>query len=380
MHEKIGTYTLSEYERLALTNRINLSDGHARHTLTAAQRDIVGRTLDLFDQALIRPQHDIEAEFLSSFFQCAGQPIPSARQHVYLNFSSSSAIKIVAQMCRIRGLTVYLIEPCFDNIVHMLRTEGVPVSAVHEKDLLNIDHVAHLLTPRSALWLTQPNNPTGFCLDQPAFGSLINAMAGRGATLIVDFCFRFYADRLLYWDQYSLLQDSGVSFLSFEDTGKTWPIADTKAGITVCSTDNASIIYRLHDELLLNVSPLHLLLLIELIKHTLSEGLYGTVRRSIETNRSLVHTLLEGNLVAHATQWCHNVPMELLSLPHGEDSTKFWGNLRLKGIDVLPAKNYFWSHPEKGLSLFRIPLSRPCQYFEKAIPIIRNTLLECYSR
>lgn len=380
MNKKDSTYTLSEYERLALTSHINLSDGHARHTLTGGQREIVGRTLDLFDQALIRPQQDIEAEFLSSFFQCAGQPNPSAHQNVYLNFSSSSAIKIVAQMCRIRGLTVYLIEPCFDNIVHMLRTEDVPVCAVHEQHVANVDYIAHLLTSKSVLWLTQPNNPTGFCLDRPEFSSLVDAVARCGATLVVDYCFRFYADGLSCWDQYSLLRDSNVSFLSFEDTGKTWPIVDTKAGITVCSRDNASIIYRLHDELLLNVSPLHLLLLIELIKHTLSEGLYGTVRKSVETNRSLVHTLLDENLVAHATQWCHNVPMELLSLPHREDSTRFWENLRLKGVDILPANNYFWSHPPPGNSLFRIPLSRPCHDVEKAIPIIRNTLLEYCSR
>jgi len=380
MIEKDSIYTLSEYERLALASRINLSDGHARHTLTAAQRDIVGRTLELFDQALIRPQHDIEAEFLSSFFQCAGQPNPSSRQHVYLNFSSSSAIKIAAQMCRVRGLTVYLVEPCFDNIVHMLRTENVPVCAVYEEHLTDTDYLAHLLTSRSVLWLTQPNNPTGFCLDRPAFNSLLDAVARQGATLIVDYCFRFYADGLLGWDQYSMLRDCGVSFLSFEDTGKTWPLADTKAGITICSADNAPIIYRLHDELLLNVSPLHLLLLIELIKHTLNEGLYGTVRRNIETNRRLVHTLLEGNLVAHATQWCHNVPMELLRLPHFEDSTGFWESLRLKGIDVLPAENYFWSHPQHGHSLFRIPLSRPCHHVEEAIPVIRNILLEYSSR
>lgn len=373
-----SVYTLSEYERLALTGCINLSDGHARHTLTTTQRDIIARSLRLFDQSLTRKQQDIESEFLSQFFNCAGQSYPSSKQGVYLNFSSSSAIKIAAQMCRIRGLTVHLIEPCFDNIVHLLRTEGVPVSAIREHHLADPDYINRLLNASSALWIVQPNNPTGFCLDQTAFIQLIEAVSRQGATLIVDYCFRFYANDLLCWDQYRLLQESQLSFLLFEDTGKTWPIADTKVGITVCSTNNIPILYRLHDELLLNVSPWHLLLLAEFIKHSVCAGLYSTVRKCVEINRGLVHELLGDDLVVHATRWCQNVPMELLSLSRGGSSTSLWANLRLDGVDVLPAKNYFWSRPEYGSSLFRIPLSRRCQDVEKAVPVIRRALIAHY--
>ena len=368
--------TLSEYERLALANRVNLSDGHARHTLSNRQREIVGRTLELLDLSLSRKQEEIEAEFLNHFFQCASQGINNENLSTFLTFSSSSASKMAAQYCRIRGLSVYLIEPCFDNILHLLKTEGVSVTPIRETQLYDGEYLARLLNPSTALWLIQPNNPTGFCIEQPWFKELIYLVAERKSTIVVDFCFRFYAESLREWDQYRTLEELKANFLCFEDTGKTWSLADTKVGITVCSDESAPLIYRLHDELLLNVSPLHLLLLTEFIKDTLAYGFDNTVRRPIEINRHLVHALVEKGLVLHATQWCQNVPLELLGLPHEMLSTTFWSELRRRGVDILPAHNYFWSRPQEGTSLFRIPLSRPLGEIEAAIPIIEQTLLE----
>ena len=368
-------YTLSEYERLALANIINLSDGHARHSLTEQQRAIVGRSLEFFDRSLSLKQRDVELEFLTYFFRCAAQGMRPEDANMYLNFSSSSAIKIGAQFCRMRGLAVFLIEPCFDNIVHMLKSEGVQVYPIHEDALGNLDGIAERLDANSAIWIVQPNNPTGFCLSRSAFINLIKVATARRATVIVDFCFRFYADCLQQWDQYSALNESRTSFLTFEDTGKTWPLSDTKVGITVCSADTAPIIYRLHDELLLNVSPFHLLLITEFIKHTLDKGFYNTIRQSVEHNRALIHTLVAKGLVEHASQWSYNVPMALLKLPRELHATRFWANLRRKGVDVLPAKNYFWSRSQDGESLLRIPLSRPKEDVETAIPLIEETLL-----
>ena len=245
-----------------------------------------------------------------------------------------------------------------DNIFHLLKTEGVTVTPINESQLYDGDLLARLLNPNVALWLVQPNNPTGFCIEQTWFRKLIHLVAESGSTIVVDFCFRFYAESLKYWDQYRTLGESKASFLCFEDTGKTWSLADTKIGITVCSADTASLIYRLHDELLLNVSPLHLLLLTEFIKDTVANGFYNTIGRTIEMNRHLVHSLVEKGLVLHSTQSCQNVPMELLGLPHYIPSTMFWSELRQHGVDILPAENYFWSHREGGKSLFRVPLSR----------------------
>jgi aspartate/methionine/tyrosine aminotransferase len=367
-------YTLSEYERLALGGRINLSDGHARMPLSEPQREILRSTLSLFDAAVSRPQAEIECEFLGEFFKCASQEPLAHNLDTFLTFSSSSAIKMVAQYCRIQQLTVCLLEPCFDNIVHILRTEGVRVQPVREEDVVDITRISACLSQQTALWLVQPNNPTGFCLDRDHFDRVIRIAAARRATVIIDYCFRLYAEALRWWDQYLALKESGVTFVCIEDTGKTWSLADTKVGITVCSADAASLIYRLHDQLLLNVSPLHLLLLTEFIKHTLAAGVAETLLDHVERNRQVVHTLVSEGLLCHRASACHNVPMELLGLRDASGATRFWSVLRERGIDVLPAENYFWSRPLDGRTLFRVPLSRPCRDIDAAIPVMRETL------
>ena len=394
-------FTNTEYERLALANKVNLSDGHARQTLSTKQREIVGRTLELLDVAHSRPQEEIEAEFLKHFFQCGAQEVtpqndvksadntPEIRQRhvelpnrdlsVFFAYSSSSAIKIAAQYCRIRGLKVYLIEPCFDNILHLLVTEGVTVIPIREEQLNDVEFLAQQLGPDAALWLVQPNNPTGFCMEPALFKEVIDKVAERQSTIIIDFCFRFYAESLREWDQYRTLEESKVTFIGIEDTGKTWSLGDLKVGMTLCSSDAAPVIHRLHDELLLNVSPLQLLLLTECIKDTLAHGIRNTARREVEINRELVLTLVEKGLLLRASEGGQNVPMELLGLPHESLSTQFWSELRQRGVDILPAHNYYWSNPEEGKSFFRMPLSRPLKDFQIAVPIMEQTLLELRS-
>lgn len=376
MHQTHINCTNTEYERLALTSRVNLSDGHARHTLSDRQREIVGSTLELLTESLSQHQQEMEAEFISNFFLCAAQDVLGERLSSFFSYSSSCAIKMAAQYCRLQGLNVHLIEPCFDNIRHLLETEGVTVIPIREEELLDPDLVARRLNPASALWLVQPNNPTGFCMEQPLFTELIQKVAEQKSTIVIDFCFRFFADSLKRWDQYRTLVASKATFLCLEDTGKTWSLADIKVGVTVCSADSATLIHRLHDELLLSVSPLHLLLLTEFIRDTRKYGIYETVRHEIEMNRCLVHALVERGQLLHPSHECHNVPMEILGLPHEMPSTTFWSELRRRGVDILPAHNYFWSHPEEGRSLFRIPLSRPLPEIKVAVPIIEQALLD----
>jgi aspartate/methionine/tyrosine aminotransferase len=371
-----NVFTLSEYERLALASRVNLSDGHAKQELTLRQRQILERTLDFFDISLKQQQETIERDFLHSFFTCAGQTLPNHAISTFLTFSSSSAIKMAAQYCRIRGLTVFLIDPCFDNILNLLQTERVPVSPILENQLTDPRVLAHSLGPNVALWLVLPNNPTGFCLDQHSLMELARLVADRRSTLVIDFCFRFHAQQLKEWDQYAALSASGVNFICFEDTGKTWALADTKVGITVCSQEPTPVLYTLHDQLLLNVSPLHLLLLTEFVKDTYLHGYAETVGHNIAANRALVHDMVNRGSISHATPSCHNVPMELLRLPTRRPSDSLWKALRGKGVDILPAMNYFWSRPWDGYDLFRVPLSRPTKHLELALPLIEKTVAE----
>jgi len=369
--------TLSEYERLALGSRINLSDGHARAPLTESQSAILELVPALYERAMRTPQEEIEVQFLRSFFECAKLALPTEPMSTFLTFSSSSAIKMVAQYCRLQNLRVHLIEPCFDNIVHLLNTEGVYVEPVKEDKIADLKAWDAVLDPRAVVWIVQPNNPTGFCLSSEQMMALFRHVAEAGATIVVDFCFRMFADDLRRWDQYNVLRDSGVHFICIEDTGKTWAIADTKVGITVCSGQPAKVLYRLHDELLLNVSPLHLLLIAEFIKNTLALGRQKSILDLIEHNRREVIALVDEGLLDRASIHCRNVPMELLALRGAEPAVGFWRELRDRGVDVLPASRYYWSDMTIGEKLFRIPLSRPKADIAAAIPIIRQTVSWC---
>ena len=243
MKYKQDRYTLSEFERLALAGRINLSDGHARYPLSSRQKQILSSSLDILEDALIRDQNDVEVHFLECFFSCAAQSFTPKESSYFLSFSASSAIKMAAQVCRLRGLNVHLIEPCFDNIYHLLKTEGVAVTPVNELCLADSRELTEKLGPSDVLWLVQPNNPTGFCLGESAFREIISTASKRYFSLFIDFCFRFYAPVLMKWDQYKILNESGVGFVCFEDTGKTWSIGVTKVGVTTCSDRFANDIY-----------------------------------------------------------------------------------------------------------------------------------------
>lgn len=367
-------YTNTEYERLALSNPLNLSDGHARQDLTPAQAEIIESAPGMYRDARTRPLVNIEQEFIDYFFDCAAQnPFP-ARRRVFLSYSASSAISLVSQACRLRGLDVILIEPCFDNIRHLLMTAGVGVVACSEEMLGDPSAMRDVLGPGKALWIVQPNNPTGHCLVEEQFRRLVDVVVAAKSTLIVDFSFRFFGRDLYRWQQYRAFDAAGLDYVCIEDTGKTWPVADMKAGLTVASPTWADLIHRLHDQLLLSVSPWTLLILSQFMCDALRRGVPNAVRAEIDRNRGVVLDLVRERLVTRAGRWSDNAPLEFLTLPAGASALAFWDGLRRVGVDVLPGHNYYWSDATKGRSQFRVPLARPRVEIDQAVPRLRAAL------
>jgi aspartate/methionine/tyrosine aminotransferase len=329
----------------------------------------------MFDHVSHTPQGDLEEAFHKEFFSCAGQQhARNAKVRRFLSYSSSCAIKIAAQYCRIKGLRVLLLEPCFDNIRHILLTEGVKVQALAESVLCDYVTISTLANSNTAFWIVYPNNPTGFALYREQFEDFVEAATSAGATLIVDFCFRFYMENLATWDQYRILAESKCTFVAIEDTGKTWGVSDIKIGLTVSSEDAGDLLHLLHDQLLLNVSGLQLALLTSLIRDSVVHGLDAVIRKPVEQNRSLIHSLIAPDLFDHASTDCQNVPLEYLRLPRHYDAVRFWQSLRESGVDILPASNYYWSMPGQGADCIRIPLARQQSDVQAAVPILRQAL------
>ncbi|MEM9518049.1 MAG: pyridoxal phosphate-dependent aminotransferase [Actinomycetota bacterium] len=349
----------TEMERLALTPvTVNLSDGHARMPLDRLQQEIVDRLPTYFDRAAAEDVEELESRLVKALFRCTSQE-HALRFRTFLTFSASSSLKMAAQVCRMQGRSAMLIEPVFDNIRHLLGTEEVPVVPLAEQDL--VTRVAEArLTRSDSIWLVSPNNPTGWTLAEADLRSVAHACARSGALLVIDASFRPHSKEATSFDTYAVLAETGTEFIGIEDTGKTWATHDLKVGVSVASPEIASTMHRLHDQLLLNVSPIVLALLADVICDTSKRGLEKLVRAPIAANRRLIcdAAARAGLRIVHRSQ---GVPLVVLDVSpaSAHKPRSGWQALRSLGIDALPLDNYYWSgtHQPNGGEV-RLPLSR----------------------
>ena len=287
-HDDITTST--EYERESLDDVVNLSDGHARQPLdpyaTGDHRALPG---DLSP----RP---------------AGVPVPPGVRIC----SMPSCTWPVSRRSFRRALLPLVFLVIGDRDDRPVLPASPQVGGAHRTDLrqhpeyaTSSRRAARGLAGRAAalprLYRGSPAPHSRRRLDclsqQPDRARARRAdvrRAGRrpasdlGKTLVVDFCFRFYAAELPRWSQYELLQRSGVSFITIEDTGKTWATLDMKIGMLVCSDDLHDEFYHRHDDLLLNVSPFHLALLTEFIDDTIVHGADATIGFYVRQNLEIL--------------------------------------------------------------------------------------------
>ena len=142
---------------------------------------------------------------------------------------------------------------------------------------------------------------------------MANVCSEAGALLVLDFSFRPHSELSTAYDAYEVLTSTGVSFIGIEDTGKTWATHDLKVGLTVTSDDIAGLTHRLHDELLLNISPIVLWFLTELIGDTGRRGLSEVVRAPLQQHRDLIAGALPQSSVS--IQYASpNVPLMVVDL------------------------------------------------------------------
>lgn len=363
--------TNTEYEHLALEGRINLSDGHARHDLVPAEIEVIEDFPSIWRKTSRINQEDIELAFSEEFFGLAGQGSQqSDNQNRYFSYSASCSILIAAQIASAMNKKVYLLEPTFDNIFHILRSQRIEVVPVQEAELSR-DWLKSNFSPGSVLWLTLPNNPTGFSLDRNQFRNIVSTISELDGAVTLDLAYRFFCPDLYSWDQYGELERSGVRYLCLEDTGKTWATADFKFGLLTCSDSLSTLAHQFHDELLLNVSPVALEFVRRFIGVTARNGGSSFVHERVAEPRRIVHDAMREAGFVHKTNSCSNVPMELMGMPHGS-SVDFWKDLRRVGVEVLPAHNYYWSARYPPSDQFRIPLTRPVAELREAMDLVRR--------
>jgi aspartate/methionine/tyrosine aminotransferase len=383
VHPSLGS-SLTEWEWLGLSKRYNLADAHVHHDLRPDQRQVVHRTLEFFALAQVESIEQHQRRFLEAFFSVAGQAtLCAAEFSPALHYSSSISIDVAAKaLAATQRRKVALVSPTFDNIPRLLRRNGLRLLAVDDHAAwLDRSYLRKRLRRSDALFLVAPNNPTGTEPTREDFEAVVEECLRYRCTLVVDFSFRFFS-ALLRWDQYAVVNEANdLDYIFIEDTGKTWPTAEMKTGILSSSGQIKPAVQLASDELLLDVSPVTLQLLEQLIKldleeHASGEQQYTPAGVLVRDNRDELRDALKEAPVEFP--YTHSrVGVEWLRLIREEwHSAELAAWLAHKGIAVLPGQPFFWDAPHRGDSYVRVALMREPSYFREAVGALASWIDE----
>ncbi len=370
---------LTQYEQVALNRIFNLADGHAHQSQTNSQGEIIGKLTEIFERAQATSQELIEKKFCNNFYKLAGQFAALDMNNSLLCYSASSAIQMVAHLLKQKGYRrTALIEPTFDNLADMLRRSDIDLVAIEEDYIFPTPSCKHISDlDVSAIFIVVPNNPTGKTLNKESFKALVNFCAQTHTLLIVDFCFRFF-DELSDWDQYALAIEAGIDFIFIEDTGKTWPTLDLKASIISCSSRLFEDVFRIHNELLLNISPFTLEILSEYIRNSQEYSIERTVTSIVSSNRNYLQDKLT-NSILKPSDPSSRVSVEWLEIVNDVNAEELWETLKEKGVFVLPGTYFYWTHPDQGKKYIRIALMRDSNMFREAVDTLVGILSDRFA-
>lgn len=355
--------SLTDLERRALPELLNLADGHTRPDVAV---DVETHLLKSYRLSVknAEDQLSIEREFLSSFFEVGNQKsVPEG--HAFLTYSASSAMQAAANYCFLENLSVALIEPAFDNIarsLELMKINPVPISEnsitgfIHNEESINQD----------VIWLVLPNNPTGFQIDSIEFEKLSNRCKEQNKLLILDFCFRQFSNLMLGFDQYEILDRAKCRYIGIEDTGKTWASQELKVGLSRISStsDSANLretLRRIHENLLLRVSPFVLKLLTAIIQD--GDGLKRT-KNVLKENFGILKNALDPScfVLSSAVVDDWPLPMEWLGIRRPNlavSADEFCSHLKNNySVLALPGEPFYWRNSLKGSNYIRLSVNR----------------------
>ena len=378
---------ITQHEIAALRTRFNLADAHTHQNQSASQRRIIENLPNLWYSAENHSQYQSEQEFLETFYRFHGQYRALERKHeIYLVYAASIGMHITATYLQKRRCKVGLIEPCFDNLHDLMRHMEIPLVPLRESlfaDPATIyrnlqDHAREL----DAIVLVDPNNPTGFSLCAPhdaGFREVVRFCADHGKLLILDLCFAAFivasglASGQSRCDAYAVLEDSGVSYIAMEDTGKTWPLQDAKCATIMASRDLNAELYRIVTSVLLNVSPFILKLVTRYVQDSAADG-FASVREVLAVNRRRVRDQLDGSLLGYCEPMVETSVAWFRIADARVSADELQAYLLDHQIYVLSGKYFYWHDPAQGQRFVRIALARDPHMFGQAVSALRRAL------
>lgn len=363
-------------EQRALSVPANLADGHPRAVLTDPMRFILDSLGSSFERAMNTTQTDVEDDFLAAYQRLAGECFP---RRPLFSYSVSALVATLAPYLRLQEITVFMAEPAFDNIRDLLISATVPVVPFAETELEQLMANAHSV--KHAIWLTSPANPTGHTLDESAVRWIAKCCADRGALLVIDHCFRFFAQPAARFALYAVLEAvPGLDYLVLEDTGKTVPFLEIKASMMCCAERLLPELTRLNQEMLLNVSPCLLGVLARALDHLADGALGGWLLPTVSSNRRLVCETL-APFERHLLPWSlsDNAPFLWYRAVDPRGGIALAAAARELGLHVLPGNRFFSDPRSPGSAFVRIALARPHAVVARAMPALTAAARRTFS-
>jgi aspartate/methionine/tyrosine aminotransferase len=372
---------LTQHEIQALKTRFNLADAHTHQRQSPSQDKIVGRLPDLWYESENSQQAFHEQRLIEAFFRLHEQPTAAMLGKTLLSYSASVSTMVAAMFCAQRDMTVALVEPCFDNLVDLLKHMQTPPVPLPEHYLADPETIYDNLKTiaADALYLVDPNNPTGFSLlkdGRRGFEEVVRFCKDHDKLLLLDLCFASFVlcdPRRDRFDIYELLEDSGVTYVAIEDTGKTWPVQDAKAAMITASEDIREDIYNIHTAVLLNVSPFVLNVLTQYVEDSIEDG-FASVRDVIAENRRTARETLAGTILDYVEPVVDTSVAWFRLTARDLTATELQQRLLDEQVYILPGTYFYWSQPEKGERYIRIALARQPETFAAAMAAMQEVL------
>lgn len=370
---------LTELEVFGLSAKYNLADGHSYISAKEHFGSVLSELPELWGSAVEMPIPEMEVLFKNKFAEYFA--LDGLRRHSHFSVcpTASNSIDIVGAWARSKNYKVGLVEPTFDNLAQLLRRREVALEAIPEKVVVDPALLEELVRDRrlDALFLVNPNNPTGVTLDAIAMSNVIDLCHRHDVILILDTSFRFCHQTNI--DEYALLSDKGVSFIVLEDTGKQWPTLDTKASLLSYSEDLAADIRNIYEEIYLCCSNFSLRVIVAFIDETLKKGGLSYMHSIVMKNIEIARSELENSLVAIETVGPSSIMtvMWLNIEKTGLSDLELTDYLAKCDVAVLPGRYFYWnSHQVAGHNRIRIALMKPDGQFLSSILRLKQALIE----
>ncbi|MCG6969499.1 MAG: aspartate/tyrosine/aromatic aminotransferase [Gammaproteobacteria bacterium] len=376
---------ITQHEIEALKTEYNLADAHTHQSQSGAQLQIIQSLPELWYRAEAQTQYQSEQEFIESFYRLHGQYTALERkQNIYLVYAASIGMHITATYLMQHQMRVGLIEPCFDNLHDLMKHMRIPMSPLEEEIFHDTSTIYGNLMKKAvvldAIVLVDPNNPTGFSLfaDGPeAFVEVVRFCTDFNKLLVLDFSFSAFilASGGKRYDIYEILENSGVSYIAMEDTGKTWPMQDAKCSTILASKDLDAHIYPIVTSVLLNVSPFVLNLVTKYVQASEADN-FKTVAQLLNRNRKTAKEMLDGDVLSYCEPRI-KTSVAWFEIKDQNVSADYLHNHLLQyKVYVLSGKYFYWHNPAKGQRYIRIALARDSEVFDKAMQVMREALNE----